>query len=165
MMLRSSIITFFFGASLWCVFQNQITSQNIVVGGILLVSVRLVFGKLIITDLWVRVTLKKLSFSFVFLLVLLKEIFMANLAVLMRILKFRLKLRSGLIAIPTELHHNVSLVTFANSITLTPGTYTVYIAKDDRCLFVHCLDIDSVEDVRNSIKSSLEKPIRRIETA
>ena len=162
-MIRMTIMIFVFGSILWCLYQNEITPQNIVVGGIVLCLLHFCFGRLVIPSVITKLTVRKFFFGCLFVTLLLKEIFLANIAVLIQILKFRVHPRSGVISIPSELKHNVSLVAFANSITLTPGTYTVYIGKRSRCLFVHCLDIDSVDDLKDGIKVSLEKPIRRIE--
>lgn len=162
-MIRITALMFVFGGILWCLYQNQISPQNIVVGGVLLCLLHFCLGRLVFPTSLTKISARKCLFSWVFLVLLLKEIFLANLAVLKQILKYRMHLRSGVIAIPSELEHDISIVAFANSITLTPGTYTVYIAKQSRCLFVHCLNIDSVVDLKDEIKGSLEKPIKRIE--
>ena len=164
MMIRIITLMFVLGAILWCLFQNQISPQNIAVGGILSCLLHFCLGRLVFPATMTKITPRKLLFGWLFLALLLKEIFLANIEVLKQILKYRMHLRSGLIAVPCELEHDISIVALANSITLTPGTYTVYIGKQSRCLFVHCLNIDSVGDRKNDIKGSLEKPIRRIET-
>ena len=72
-----------------------------------------------------------------YLLFLLKEILLANFAVL------KLIYRSAphepmLVRFPTALETDAAKVLVANSITLTPGTYTVHLRGDEFC--VHALD-------------------------
>ena len=40
----------------------------------------------------------------------------------------------------------VGLVTYANSITLTPGTISIEASERGRCIWVHCIERDSAED-------------------
>lgn len=89
---------------------------------------------------------------------LLYQIFLANLHVLYltfhprmmalidpRIIKFRSKLQSDL-----------SRVTFANSITLTPGTITVYVSMDGD-FSVHAIDEKSREGLPGEMEARVAK--------
>ena len=89
---------------------------------------------------------------------LLYQIFLANLHVMVltfhpkmmdlidpKIIKFRSKLRSDL-----------SLVTFANSITLTPGTITVYVSIDGG-FSVHAIDKKSSEGLPGEMEARIAK--------
>lgn len=72
---------------------------------------------------------------------LMVEIARSNLAVARIILSPRMGLRQHLFFTPTNQRTDVGQVTFANSITLTPGTITVE-TEPDRFL-VHALDYDA----------------------
>jgi multicomponent Na+:H+ antiporter subunit E len=89
---------------------------------------------------------------------LLYQIFLANLHVMVltfhprmmdhidpRIIKFRSKLQSDL-----------SLVTFANSITLTPGTITVYVSVDGD-FSVHAIDKKSREGLPGEMEARIAR--------
>ena len=89
---------------------------------------------------------------------LLYQIFLANLHVLYltfhprmmelidpKIIKFRSKLKTDL-----------SLVTFANSITLTPGTITVYVSMDGD-FSVHAIDKKSTEALPGEMEERIAK--------
>ena len=54
-------------------------------------------------------------------------------------------------------------VVLANSITLTPGTWTLFISEDQKILYIHTLDIEHPDQTRAEIKNSLEKYILRME--
>jgi multicomponent Na+:H+ antiporter subunit E len=67
-----------------------------------------------------------------------------------RIVKFRSKLKSDL-----------SLVTFANSITLTPGTITVYVSIDGD-FKVHAIDAASGDPLPGEMEANIAKAFREV---
>lgn len=74
---------------------------------------------------------------------LLKEIAKSNIAVLKAILEPDLKLSPGYVKLRTGCESDLAKATFANSITLTPGTVTVDI--DDDVFLVHALFVEGAE--------------------
>jgi multicomponent Na+:H+ antiporter subunit E len=68
---------------------------------------------------------------------LLKEIVVANLQVIRIVLDPRLPVDPCLVRFPTRLTGDLAVTTFANSITLTPGTVTVDV--EEREFVVHAL--------------------------
>jgi multicomponent Na+:H+ antiporter subunit E len=68
---------------------------------------------------------------------LLREVVVANLEVVRVVLDPRLPLDPVLLRVPTRLTGDLAVTTFANSITLTPGTVTVDV--EGRDLMVHAL--------------------------
>ena len=88
------------------------------------------------------------------------EVIVANIQVLRIVLSPRLHIRPGIIAYKTECKTPLSITSLANSITLTPGTLSVDISNDDSIIFVHTLDIDDSDNVRESIRRGLEEPVK-----
>lgn len=76
-----------------------------------------------------------------FWLWLLKEIFIANIQVLRIVLSPKLAISPSIVSIDASVLPPVSQATFANSITLTPGTVTLDI--DAGKIEVHCLTAES----------------------
>ena len=68
---------------------------------------------------------------------LLKEIFVANVAVIKACLKAELDINPALVKVKTKCSTDLAKTLFANSITLTPGTITVDVERDR--LLVHVL--------------------------
>lgn len=68
---------------------------------------------------------------------LLKEIVVANIQVARIVLDPRLPIDPGLVRVPTRLRSALGVTTFANSITLTPGTVTLDV--EGEALVVHAL--------------------------
>lgn len=81
-----------------------------------------------------------------FFLFLLKEIVIANIEVVKRIIKSKGKTISPqLIELPILQKSDLARVIYANSITLTPGTVTVALSKNN--LIVHALTKEASEDL------------------
>jgi multicomponent Na+:H+ antiporter subunit E len=72
---------------------------------------------------------------------LLKEIAISNIAVTKLILSPRMGLRQHLFRVPNTQRSELAATTYANSITLTPGTITVEIEHD--AFWVHAVNFDN----------------------
>ena len=83
-----------------------------------------------------------------YVVLLIKEIIKANLAVCKMILSRKEVVEPVIVKIHTRLKTEPAKVMLANSITLTPGTITVSLA--DQELLVHCLDKSLAEGMEDS---------------
>lgn len=130
------MLTFFF--VLWILLNGRVTVELIVLGGVIAAFIFLfakaVFGFSLEMEkrVWLNAPL-----LFVYFLNLIWEIIKAALAVMKLILKPGAKPDPVLVEFDSGLQHKILNVLLANSITLTPGTYTVRLEKDH--LVVHCL--------------------------
>lgn len=90
---------------------------------------------------------------------LLYKIFMANLNVLFLVFhpKMMERIDPRIFKFQSRLQKDLALVTFANSITLTPGTITVYVNVNGT-FTVHALDQKS----REALPGDMEKRIARV---
>ena len=70
---------------------------------------------------------------------LLWQIVLANLDVAKRVWKPRLDISPRFVRVPYHTKTAVGTVMYAQSITLTPGTVTVFVDVDNESLLVHCL--------------------------
>ena len=84
-----------------------------------------------------------------YLLILIKEIVIANLAVLKIVLSPKIKVHPVLVKFPAPLKSHLLQVILADSITLTPGTITVRLYEEK--FEVHCLD----ESLAHGLDSSV----------
>ena len=98
----------------------------------------------------------------VFFLVLFAEIVKANIDVAYRVLHPRLPINPGIVVIKTELSQDVAKVLLANSITLTPGTFTLDIIGDT--LLVHWIDVKSEDtaEATRLIAGRFEKHLKAV---
>lgn len=100
----------------------------------------------------------KLPLYALYLLLLLKEIVIANINVAGIVLSPRMNISPCTVRLKTQLKSGLHRAILANSITLTPGTLTVQLIEDE--LLVHCLVKDYIPDV---IHSKFEKLLLKIE--
>lgn len=85
---------------------------------------------------------------FSYWLFLAKEIIVANIDVIKRILKPTLSISPQVITLPASKKTELSKVIYANSITLTPGTVTLSLSDNE--LKVHALSKEGAEDLQKS---------------
>jgi len=100
----------------------------------------------------------KLPLYALYLLLLLKEIVIANINVAGIVLSPRMNISPCVVRLKTRLKSGLHRAILANSITLTPGTLTVRLIEDE--LLVHCLVKDYIPDL---IHSKFEKLLLKIE--
>ena len=81
--------------------------------------------------------------------VLIKEIVVANVAVLKILLRPGYRVQPVLVSFPAPLKSEALQVVLADSITLTPGTITVRVHEDK--FEVHCLDRSMAEGLDSSV--------------
>ncbi len=68
--------------------------------------------------------------------------------------------RSGILAIPLRAESGLEITTFANLITLTPGTLSLDVSQDRNTLYVHAIDIkDDAEKDKQAMKEAFEENI------
>ena len=87
------------------------------------------------------------------------QLLKANFVVAWEIITPRLKLNRAIIAVPMHTTSAGVVTLIANSVTLTPGTLTIYVAEEfssdgdivERTLFVHVLHFIDVESVRRDV--------------
>lgn len=90
------------------------------------------------------------------------EVVKANIQVAMLVLRPKFRARSGIIALPLAVQSDWQITLLANMITLTPGTITVHVDRERRYLYVHALDIDDPEALKQSIKETFERRILEV---
>lgn len=93
-----------------------------------------------------------------FLLILFKEMIVANLDVAYRVLHPRMPIRPGIIEVKPGLKSDMGKLLLSNSITLTPGTLSM--DWDGESLFIHWINVNE-EDPESSVKP-LEKAVKGV---
>jgi multicomponent Na+:H+ antiporter subunit E len=142
----------------WAALQGELNVANLVIGFLVSAVLIFLFRRMFFGPLYFRKVLLGLTLTLVFI----KELIKSNIAVLRVVLNPRLRVRSGVIAVPTELTNDVALTILANMITLTPGTLTLDISPDRRYLYVHTLNLDDPEDVKQKIRLAFEVYLREL---
>lgn len=135
---------------LWFVFNGRFTVEILLIGIAVSAVVCLFMSRFAGYSFTKELRRLKLIPAFlVYLLVLLREIFVANITVLRMIFKGSEKLTPAVCHFKTTLRSPLARTILANSITLTPGTITVSLHGDE--LYVHCLDKSLAEGMSSSV--------------
>ena len=148
-------------AFLWMFLSANLTANGFLIGFILgaisLVIMRRFFtGRLYLERIW---SVIKLIFLF------LKELILANIAVLKVVLKPKLDMQPAFFKYETSLTQEWEITLLSSLITLTPGTVVVHISDDNKNLFIHAIDAADVDETIASIRDSFEKAILEVSRA
>lgn len=106
--------------------------------------------------------IKRFLFFLIYLLVLAREIVKANIDVAYRAIHPEVPINPGIVVIRTELEQDLAKTILANSITLTPGTFTLDIVGDR--LLIHWINVEtaSVKGATRIIGHRFEKYLKVI---
>ena len=89
-----------------------------------------------------------------------RELTKATIVVTRAVLSRRLEIRPGFLALDMDCESDFEITVLANSITLTPGTISVHVEREQRKIIIHALDVGSdPEAVRRDVKETLEANI------
>lgn len=133
----------------WIIFNANITVE-ICLFGVVIAGVIFAFScKFLDHSLEKEKRIYKRSFQFLlYVFLLIKEIVKANLAVIKIILSEKEEVQPVVVSFPLKMKTSMGKTLMANSITLTPGTITVSLEKDQYT--VHCLDDSMAEGLDSS---------------
>jgi multicomponent Na+:H+ antiporter subunit E len=87
-----------------------------------------------------------------FLVFYFSKVIQANFHLAWRILQPRLNMKPGIIKIPIKLKKKHAILLLVNLISMTPGSFTLDLTEDRKCIYVHFLFVSSEEKVLNDIK-------------
>ena len=109
--------------------------------------------------------LNRVFWFFCYAIVFLFGCIIANIDVAWRVLHPALPIRPGTLKLRTKLKSDIGLTFLANSITLTPGTTTVDIDKENGYIYVHVLSLKKGQDKpesRQFVVDRFERILERI---
>lgn len=143
----------------WFALVGKVTLEVLLIGLGLTLLVILIAHKILPPKLKAYLPLSKLWMVIKYLLQLVKEIILANIDMIKIVLSPDISdLQPALGYFRIELESEFSKMVLANSITITPGTITVFV-KDNEYM-IHVLDKNMLQDIT---QSSFVKEIRKIE--
>lgn len=135
---------------LWLIFNSKITTEIIVFGVIISITLDRFTTKVMgINRVTLRTLIKNTFYGLNYLGVLIIEIIKANVQIIKLVLSPATELQPQLVYFSTDLKYRWSRVLLANSITLTPGTITVSLESDKYC--VHAMDRGMAEGIDESV--------------
>ncbi|MEO0812730.1 MAG: Na+/H+ antiporter subunit E [Myxococcota bacterium] len=90
----------------------------------------------------------------------LRELVRSGIRVAVDVLRPELKFKPGIVAIHLEKMSEIEIMILANLISLTPGTLSVDVSKDRSTLYVHAMNIEDPDELRQEIKNGFERRVR-----
>ena len=163
--MKHRIILFILAYIAWCFLNWAPDWQHLTIG--IFVAAFVVF---ITGDLFAQEPLKLshphrwFYFIFWYVPVFLWECFKANIDVAYRVLHPKLPINPGIVKVKTELKTDTGLTFLADSITLTPGTMSVDVDRDNGFLYIHWINVKEkdVEAATNIIVKRFEKILAKV---
>lgn len=67
--------------------------------------------------------------------------------------------RPGIIALPLDAEGDAEILLVANLISLTPGSLSLDLSPDRKTLYVHAMFVDDPEELRQDLKSGIERRV------
>lgn len=143
---KSRIIVFALSFLVWGLITSFTDTQELIAGLLVALFISFVSGGILLNT-GRSFIVSKIQYIFVYIGILAWEMLKANFNVAFIVINPSLPIKPGFIKIKTELEEDSSLTVLANSITLTPGTLTVDIDKDNSTLYIHWIKVHSTDPV------------------
>lgn len=140
--MRSKVVLFILAFLVWCFLSWAPDWQHLIIGIPVALLVAMMTGNLFAARLRVLENPRRYWY-FVghYVPRFLWECFKANIDVAYRVLHPKLPINPGIVKVKTKLKSDAALTFLANSITLTPGTMSVDIDKENGVLYIHWINV------------------------
>ena len=166
------VSTFILCFVFWTLLTWSLAPREIILGVVISAIVAAVTGQYLIesSPLYLYKPVRLAILLFYYVIIFMKEVIKANISMVKIVLSPNLKnYQAGVIRIPgsDEIDSTYGLASVANCITLTPGTITAEVAKDEdgkNYYYVHWIDMETQdrEKAADIIKGTMESWIGRI---
>ncbi len=162
--IYSRIVLFVISFIVWILFTFSFDLQHIIVGLLCSLIVTILVGDIYTQNLYKFKNPSRYLWFVYYILVLFWEMLKANIDVAYRVLHPKLPIKPGIVKVKTKLKSDTGLTFLANSITLTPGTMSVDVDKENGVLYVHWINVKTtdIEKATQIIVSRFEKILEKI---
>jgi multicomponent Na+:H+ antiporter subunit E len=149
-------------AASWLLIVSSVAAAELIAGAVAIVVIVLLTHRS--RDLLggLRMSLKALLFTPIYLMVFLWQLIRSNLDIARRVLSPSLPINPGIVKVQTQLQSPMGKLILANSITLTPGTLTLDV--EGNSLFVHWVDVkgSDVNEATQAIVAGFERTLMEV---
>nr|WP_100657859.1 Na+/H+ antiporter subunit E [Alteromonas flava] len=143
----------------WLMINSSMSPGHWLLGAALAVAIPLLCEPLRVPQPAIKKPLKVISY----VLLVLKDIVVANLEVAVLVLGPMRKIKPGFVAVPLELPDVFPVTILASTVTMTPGTVSCDISSDRKWLYVHVLNMpENEQEVIDFIKQRYEARVKEI---
>lgn len=154
--MKSRMILFILGLAIWFVFTWPVDIQDFIIGIFVAMFVAFLTGDMFAENPKVYENPKKYLWIFVFMFTFLLEYVKASTEMIAKLIKPAVRMNPGIVKVKTSLKSETALAFLANAITLSRGTLTVDVSKEEGSLYIHWMDVKS-QDIEAASKAIVEK--------
>jgi multicomponent Na+:H+ antiporter subunit E len=133
------LVLILFSFVVWLLLTWSFDGQHLAVGAVVSILTGFIFGDSFIHEPAKLFQPKRWFWALVYIPVFLWELIKANLDVAYRVIHPLMPIHPGIVKVKTNIKSETGRVFLANSITLTPGTFTIDM-KDD-VLYIHWINV------------------------
>lgn len=153
---------FLFVFIFWMLLTFNLELPNIVIGLSASFLTALVFVKSFVGESYKFFQPHRWFWLIIYLFIFIWECIKANFDVAYRVLHPKLPIKPGIVKVKCGLKTDIAKTFLANSITMTPGTITLDIEKND--FYIHWIYVKDIDPKQysNEISGRFEKYIKRI---
>ncbi|RFA36339.1 Na+/H+ antiporter subunit E [Virgibacillus dokdonensis] len=145
-------------AFMWMFLSESYSVPSFIAGYLLGILLLFLLRRFIPDTFYFRRVLKIVSLIFLFI----KELLSSNIEIVKLVYSPKPNFEPAIFELPTELKSNWEITLLANLISLTPGTLSVAVSRDNTKLFIHGMDIADNNVAISSIKNTFEKAIMEV---
>ena len=160
--IKKFVYTFLIIFLIWYGFTTSLQPAEIITG--VIVSLLIAFVSVINFNCCdpILVSISHIGYFFIYFFVFIIALIKSNFDVARRVLSPKLDINPGIVVFKTKLKNDFAKMVLANSITLTPGTLTVDVIKDN--YYIHWIDVqtDDPEEVYKQIAAPFERILLKI---
>jgi multicomponent Na+:H+ antiporter subunit E len=154
------VVTF----ALWLALSSKLDRPEVICGFVVCLIISLFAAHMYSKLGFPSLSIKMVLFFLLYIIVLFWEIIKANFDVAYRVIHPKMPIKPGIVVIKTRLKSDIAKMILANSITLTPGTFTLDIIGDE--LLIHWINVktEDIDEATSLIGQRFEKYLRAIFT-
>lgn len=162
--MKSRIVLFIIGFIMWCLFNWPVDLTHIILGIIVSLIITMITGDLFVQRPHLLLHWKRYLWFLYYIPLFLWECLKANIDVAYRVIHPKLLINPGIVKVKTTLKSDTGLTFLANTITLTPGTMSVDIDRENGFLYIHWINVQAqdIEKATQIIVEKFEKILKRI---
>ncbi|WP_371195258.1 Na+/H+ antiporter subunit E [Glaciecola sp. SC05] len=143
----------------WLMLNTTVSLGHILLGSVLAIVIPLLCAPLRVPQPTIKKPLKAVSY----VLIVLKDIVVANVEVALLVVGPMRRIKPGFVAVPLDLTESLPITVLASTVTMTPGTVSAEVSKDNMWLYVHVLDMpENEQEVIDLIKQRYESRVKEI---
>lgn len=143
----------------WLMLNTTLSLGHIILGSFLAIVIPLICEPLKMEQPKIKRPLKLVSY----ILLVLKDIVVANVEVAILVIGPLKKINPGFVAVPLDLTETFPITVLASTVTMTPGTVSCELSQDKKWMYVHVLNIpENEQEVIDLIKQRYELRVKEI---